>query len=225
MVGKNMTLVCEVTTGLTVDEKIRLANLEERIDDRVRGMAEIGEALGEIRESRLYREQYRNFEEYCVNRWSFSRDRADQMIGAQAIVKAMSESGKVKSKILPSRERHVRELKPLKKDDRVVAWDNAVESAGGGEPSQQQVKAAVVARMAVVDRVESPQYGQVVTVKKTEGLLVTAVTAAGTKATFLQQDLTPLPEPIELLRQVVGYPIEAIVPSALMQQCRQVLGI
>jgi hypothetical protein len=219
-----MSLVCDVVMGLTVDEKIRLANLEERIDDRVRGMAEIGEALGEIRESRLYREAYQSFDEYCQNRWSFSRDRADQMIGAQAIVKAMAESGKVRSKILPSRERHVRALKPLSVEQQAEAWDEAVEVAGG-EPTQQQVKAAVTARMAVVDRVESPQYGQVVTVKKTEGAIVTAVTATGAKATFLQQDLTPLPEPIELLRKVLSYPIEAIVPSALMQQCRQVLGI
>lgn len=219
-----MNLVCDVTMALTVDEKIRLANLEERIDDRVRGMVEIGEALGEIREARLYREQYQSFEEYCQNRWSFSRDRADQMIGAQAIVRAMAESGQVKSKILPSKERHTRELKRLEPETRAEAWDEAVEVAGG-EPSQQQVKAAVVARMAVVDRPQSPQHGQVVTVKKTEGMLVTAVTANGARATFLQQDLTPLPEPIELLRQVVRYPIEAIIPSDLMQQCHQVLGI
>jgi hypothetical protein len=47
---------------------------------------DVGLALTEIRDKKLYRRDYGTFEAYCQKRWKFSRVRAYQLIRAAKLV-------------------------------------------------------------------------------------------------------------------------------------------
>ena len=47
-----------------------------------RSFLEVGMTLKEIRDKRLYRQQYDTFEEYCARRWELSRPRSYQLCEA-----------------------------------------------------------------------------------------------------------------------------------------------
>ena len=65
------------TESLTTEESARLKELEGVIDN---GSRSVGEALKEIKDGRLYRAEYRSFEEYCRGRWGFSRQYGYRLI-------------------------------------------------------------------------------------------------------------------------------------------------
>jgi hypothetical protein len=46
-------------------------------------------ALAEIRDNRLYRAEYKTFEEYCKSKWGWKRQRAYELIDAAQTVKAL----------------------------------------------------------------------------------------------------------------------------------------
>lgn len=56
---------------------------------------EVGAALTEIREQRLYRlrDGFTTFEAYCKERWGFTRDKADRLIGAAAVAEVLTPVG------------------------------------------------------------------------------------------------------------------------------------
>lgn len=56
-----------------------------RVTPPVPEFVEIGLALATIRDRRLYRAEFRTFEEYCRERWGFSRRRAYQLIACARI--------------------------------------------------------------------------------------------------------------------------------------------
>jgi len=60
----------------------RLAELEIVVGQGLDTFIEVGTALMEIRDSRLYKELHPTFEEYCLERWGFTASRARQMIAA-----------------------------------------------------------------------------------------------------------------------------------------------
>lgn len=71
------------------DVRLITAGLEECEEVIERGLAtfvEVGNALVRIRDQRLYRNEYRDFEVYCQVRWSMGRRRADQLITAAEVV-------------------------------------------------------------------------------------------------------------------------------------------
>ena len=74
---------------------------------------EVGRALTEIRDRRLYRESHGNVEAYCGERWKMSRPRAYELIYAAQVGEALSA---VADTPAPKSERVARELAPLRKD-------------------------------------------------------------------------------------------------------------
>lgn len=62
-----------------------LADCETVIERGLNTFVEVGTSLLRIRDERLYRQDYRDFDSYCQNRWSFGRRRADQLIAAAEI--------------------------------------------------------------------------------------------------------------------------------------------
>lgn len=98
-----MTLV-DSTTGEIVVRS--LDQCEEVIQRGVGTFIEVGEALMEIRDRRLYQLEFASFDSYCRERWGFNRQRAHQLITASEV-----------SKILDSdleNDGQVRALAPLK---------------------------------------------------------------------------------------------------------------
>lgn len=103
------------------------------------GAKMIGSALTVIRDEKLYRESgHKTFEEYCKQRWGFSRAHAYRQIEAAKVTEVLSPMGDKIS------ERQARELAPLKDrpEDAKAAYDAAVK-ATNGKPTAKAVKAEV----------------------------------------------------------------------------------
>jgi hypothetical protein len=70
---------------LARSETTRLVELECVIEQGIATFIAVGNALSEIRESRLYRETHATFEDYCLERWKFTGRRGRQLIAAAEI--------------------------------------------------------------------------------------------------------------------------------------------
>jgi hypothetical protein len=87
-------------------ERRRLADLERVVERGLQTFYEVGSALLEIREGRLYRETHKTFEGYCRERFGFSSSRGRQLIAATRTVTAVTQLGIP----APKTEREAREL-------------------------------------------------------------------------------------------------------------------
>lgn len=134
--------------ALTPAEKRHLQSLERKIDRGLQTFREVGEALMEVRDSRLYRETHASFESYCGDRWQLSRDRAYQLIGAVEVVHALGDPESI------TNEAQARELVPLMREDPEAlktVWarvqDRTIEGTGHPVTATmiRQVKAEVLA--------------------------------------------------------------------------------
>lgn len=97
-----------VTEALSPSETRHFTMLEKRIERGMSVFREVGEALMEIRDSRLYRQTHPNFDAYCRERWQFERGRANQLIGAAEVARALpSDTPAIMN------EAQARELVPL----------------------------------------------------------------------------------------------------------------
>jgi hypothetical protein len=70
----------------------------------------VDQAFLEIRDSRLYRENYSTFEAYCRERWGMSKTHSNRLIDASDVVRTLTPSG-----VIPTYEAQARELAPLRK--------------------------------------------------------------------------------------------------------------
>jgi hypothetical protein len=97
----------------------RLNTLEAVIDSRQRSFYEIGKALREIRNERLYGELlFKSFEEYLKKRWDMGRSHAYRLIEASRVIDNLSPLGDV----LPENEAQSRPLGKLKPMDQRSLW-------------------------------------------------------------------------------------------------------
>lgn len=127
--------------ALAVRERTRLASCETRIERGLATFVEVGEALLEVRDGRLYRAEHGTFEGYCRDRWGLSRPRAYQLIEAAEVSSAVSTNVDTPA---PSSEAVARELAPLRSDPPRLreAWSQAVEEHGPA-PTAAQVREKV----------------------------------------------------------------------------------
>ncbi len=126
------------TNALTRAEKDRLAENERVIQSTLLSFVEMGKALEDIKEKRLYRARYKTFEDYCRNRWGFSRQRAFQLIGSAEKADLLSTA----VDIPPTIEAQVRPLVGLSDDQAVEAWRSAEKNAKNGEVTGPLVRKA-----------------------------------------------------------------------------------
>jgi hypothetical protein len=105
-----------VSKALTTGERHDLETLEGIVQRGIDTFVEVGRALAEIRDRRLYRDSHGTFEEYCDQRWLLSRTRAYQLIDASKVNGVMSTMVDTP----PSNERQARELVPLKHDEQAM---------------------------------------------------------------------------------------------------------
>jgi hypothetical protein len=117
-----------VNTALSTGERVDLTALESIIHEGLATFIEVGQALAEVRDRRLYRDKHGSFEEYCHERWLLSRTRAYQLIDAAVVVNEMSTMVDTP----PANERQARELVPLKDDEQamVAVWRDLREQHG-----------------------------------------------------------------------------------------------
>ncbi|RLB88452.1 MAG: DNA methylase [Deltaproteobacteria bacterium] len=97
----------------------RLSDLEKIIADQRYYFYEIGKALKEIRDKRLYKiALFNNFEEYTKNRWDMSRSQAYRLINAFTVVNNLSPIGDK----FPENEAQARLLTQFNKDKQCKIW-------------------------------------------------------------------------------------------------------
>jgi len=157
---------------LTSPEKSWLRTLEDKIEKNLKGFYELGNALAKIRDNRLYRGEYRTFEQYCRVRWDFTRRHADHLIGSYKVIDNLNENSSSQkslnethgsrppnenssSQIIPINEAQARPLTRLSKPLQIEAWQKAV-AAADGQVTAKHVKQAVAEIMdwEVRERVE-----------------------------------------------------------------------
>lgn len=107
--------------ALTMDESTRLITLESVITRGKAIFLEVGEALREIRDTKLYKAEYKTFETYCTGKWGFARQHAYRLINVAEIAKCHPRV---------TTERAARELKTVDEADREIVLDYA-EKLGG----------------------------------------------------------------------------------------------
>jgi hypothetical protein len=127
------------STALATTETSRLAELEAIVDRGLTTFVEVGRALTEIRDARLYRTTHTTFETYCKARWNFSASRGRQLIAAAA---GAGEIESVTRVTVPS-ERHARELAPM---IRARGAEAAAEFLAG-KPTVEELRQAVQEEM------------------------------------------------------------------------------
>jgi DNA modification methylase len=120
--------------------KLALMDCEKAIEQGLGGAAY---SLRKIRDERLYREQWGTFEDYCQQRWGFTRRHVDNVIAFTTVRDEIENNCSQP----PERESQIRSLKALPgPEQRVEAWNEAVDEAGGNQPTAKQVEKAVAKR-------------------------------------------------------------------------------
>ncbi|MDF5719877.1 MAG: hypothetical protein PUP91_05200 [Rhizonema sp. PD37] len=120
---------------LSLAEALELRSLETRVELGLKAFWEIGQALSQIRDQRLYRANYKTFEEYCMTRWEMSRRSAYQLIGAAMVVENVRNC----AQILPLNEAQARPLTALSPEQQREAWKTAVSTAPSGKVTSVHV--------------------------------------------------------------------------------------
>lgn len=134
----------------------RLDQLEHDIEYGIRS---IGKSLMEIRDSRIYMEDYESFEAYCKERWGFTDRHARNLIDAEKVRAKIATVVPVES----LRESHLIELSKLPEKQQAQVAAAVIEKC----ESEQREPTAKDFRQAVAS--ESPtQSGTIVPVKTQE---------------------------------------------------------
>jgi hypothetical protein len=122
---------------ITMQESARLVELERTIETGMTTFVEVGSALMEIRDSRLYRVEYKTFEAYCRDKWGMSKTQANRLISSSGAAQNLAPMG-----VIPLSERQARPLTTLPPEQQPEAWERAVEIAEGEQPTARQVEQA-----------------------------------------------------------------------------------
>lgn len=113
----------------------RLTACEEVIGRGLQTFVEVGNALLTIRDDRLYRESHDAFEDYCRERWGFSRQRAQQLTSAaQAVTTIVGTDLPA-----PVNEGQARELARVPEDKRSEVWRETV-ARTEGRPTAKAIR-------------------------------------------------------------------------------------
>ncbi|NDJ25543.1 hypothetical protein GS682_28685 [Nostoc sp. B(2019)] len=140
---------------LTEEEQSDRLLLERKVE---RAFFEAGKALLELHDRRLYRSTHKTFEEYCKDRFGYSRRQPYHLIEAAVIFDNLVEKCERNVHILPTNEWQIRPLSKLDADIQPEAWEQAVESANGKVPSHRIVKDVV---QRIMERTKVPNNYQV----------------------------------------------------------------
>ncbi|WP_323808756.1 hypothetical protein [Nostoc sphaeroides] len=123
-----------------------------------RAFFEAGKALAELRDRKLYRSTHKTFEEYCKDRFGYSRRQPYLLMEAAVIFDNLLEKCDRNDHILPTNEWQIRPLSKLDPDIQPEAWEQAVESAKGKVPSHRIVKDVV---QRIMERTKVPNTYQI----------------------------------------------------------------
>lgn len=128
-----------------------LERYEAVIASGLQTFIEVGTALMEIRDRKLYRAEFGTFEGYCRERWNLTDRRARQLMSAADVVSNI-ETGTTVPK--PETERQARPLARLEPPQQRIAWERAIETAPGGKVTAKHVESVVSEMTGPAERTE-----------------------------------------------------------------------
>lgn len=134
-----MELVKIENTTLSISEKATYDRCMAVIRKNQKAMIESLDALVEIHDSRLYRENYSTFDEFCRAELGISRRHAYRMIDATNVLKNVSPG----TQILPTTEKQLRSLTSLEPEEQREVWQRVIENNNGNSPTAKQVQEEV----------------------------------------------------------------------------------
>ncbi|MCY7382866.1 MAG: hypothetical protein LH628_09880 [Microcoleus sp. CAN_BIN18] len=143
----------EVNAQLDIAERARLQQLESIVEQGLHTFYEVGKALEEIREQKLYRETHKNFEAYCHEKWGITKRRAYQFIDAAEIMENLCTN--VHNSLV--KEYQIRPLKGLPPEVQLEIWQEAVESSPNGMPTGAAVQRLVEQRFPSLGSGRTPK--------------------------------------------------------------------
>ncbi|WP_298911427.1 hypothetical protein [uncultured Nostoc sp.] len=153
-----ITVTAVEVTELTEEEQSLRLHLERCVE---RAFLSAGQALMELRDRRLYRSTHRTFEEYCRDRFGYSRDAAYLKISATVVYENLQKFLPTNGRQIPmpTNERQLRFLAKAELEPAVQAdvWQQAVEQAGNKIPSGRIVK-DVVDRIRERTKIPNPHH-------------------------------------------------------------------
>lgn len=124
-------------TLTTRAEKESLVALEKVIERGKKSFVEVGAALAEIRDSKLYRQGFKTFAEYCDKRWGWKANYCHKLIEAADTVAKLPPE---KCTIVHN-ESQARALAAVPEPERAAVLEKAAES---GPVTAASIKAAAV---------------------------------------------------------------------------------
>jgi DNA-directed RNA polymerase subunit H (RpoH/RPB5) len=123
--------------SLTPIEKNNLVELEATIEKNLKSFYEVGFALMQIRDNKLYRENYITFEHYCKEKWKMTRVRAHQLISAAEVQDDLLTTVNIP-------ERQLRPLVPVKDpEERREVYQRAIDTAPNGKVTAKHIEETV----------------------------------------------------------------------------------
>lgn len=160
-------------------EKEDRDRLEATIKKGKKAFVDVGRALAEIRDRKLWRDVFDSFDAYCQEKWGFKRRRADELIQGAAVAGALAEVSGIplnagqatalssvpepdREKVLEAAsEKAKSEDRPMTAADIKAQWDAAnppddEESPRGAPPAEEQGQEAFFGDEPATDEPEPP---------------------------------------------------------------------
>jgi hypothetical protein len=116
----------DATEPISLAESKRLIELEKIIKAGCQTFVEVGTALAEIRDARLYKSDFATFEDYCIGKWGWSKQHCYRLIECAPIAKSNPQVTRINQ---------ARELAKVPKEKRESVIKTAVTKAkAAGRP-------------------------------------------------------------------------------------------
>src|ERR1700730_9474831 len=150
--SENLRCLNAQPAPLSAGESARLLERETVIEKGFQSFVEVGIALSEIRDERLYRETHETFEEYCRERWGMSYRRAKQLMDVVDVVENLNNCSDLPR---PTHESQIRPLTKLEPEEQREAWRKATET--DPKPTARKVE-QTVRTVLKPDEIKGPVY-------------------------------------------------------------------
>lgn len=118
--------------------RVALADCEQRIERGLKTFIDVGQALAEIRDSRLYKGSHDTFEAYCSERWGFTDRRARQIM----------EAAEIGTMVPVENERQARALASVPPTERADVLREATDRSKDGKPTAKAISEIAKERTA-----------------------------------------------------------------------------
>lgn len=138
---------CTLEKPLSAAEKKRLSELESFITENLKTFYDVGSALREILDRRLFRETHTNFADYIRDNYDYQRAYGYRLIEAanvvdnvKKIIKLESVAHGRQSDLIPQNERQARTLAKYPPEKQCEIWSTALETNDNNRITAAHIK-------------------------------------------------------------------------------------